>query len=84
MGNVSHKGKDGGGGLTKFQKRKLKYDFHTFFGKGRRASERILNADNTYYMLRHAFCGVFHTRLRSVLYLSAVVHGIIKTKLLRT
>ena len=31
MGNVSHKGKRGG--LTKFQKRKLKYDFHTFFGK---------------------------------------------------
>jgi hypothetical protein len=31
MGNVSHKGRDGG--LTKFQNRKLKYDFHTFFGK---------------------------------------------------
>ena len=31
MGNVSHKGRRGG--LTKFQKRKLKYDFHTFFGK---------------------------------------------------
>ena len=34
MGNVSHKGRRGG--LTKFQKRKLKYDFHTFFGKKER------------------------------------------------
>ena len=30
MGNVQHKGKEDG--LSRFQRRKLKYDFYTFFG----------------------------------------------------
>ena len=31
MGNVQHKGKSDG--LTKFQRKKLKYEFNTFFGE---------------------------------------------------
>ena len=31
MGNVQHKGKKDG--LSRFQKRKLKYEFNTFFGR---------------------------------------------------
>jgi len=35
MGNVSAKGKRDG--LTNFQRRKLKYDFDTFFGKWKKS-----------------------------------------------
>ena len=31
MGNVQHKGR--ADGLTKFQRKKLKYEFNTFFGE---------------------------------------------------
>jgi hypothetical protein len=55
MGNVQQKGREDS--LSQFQRRKLKYDFYTFFGKQQKAYLCITLTNSIFFFLSLSFLG---------------------------